>query len=177
MACSLRSVRTSSRSPFPATKVTFCEFVSSRSRSVTKVWTLICSLLSLTMVPTTTTGCRLFELLNWLSHGYSNASLTMASATIRESVSFQRPLRSVTTPESTRVTFVSCPHPLPHITTRNNRVRRPKGQAVIPASPIMPLSFTDPSSLRLLGLTDSHAYLLPSPAAQMHGQHFSARNP
>src|SRR3990167_7276413 len=35
----------------------------------------------------------------------------MVSATIRESVSFQRPLRSVTTPASTRVTLVSCPHP------------------------------------------------------------------
>ena len=55
--------------------------------------TLICSWLLFEMVPTTTTGWRRFELVKLFSQGYSSASLTMDSATILESVSFQRPLR------------------------------------------------------------------------------------
>ena len=42
--------------------------------------------------------------------------LTIVSATILESVSFQRPLRSVTSPSSTRVTFVPLEQP-PSITS------------------------------------------------------------
>src|SRR4029079_4670992 len=126
MACSFRSVRSSSRSPFPATNVTFCEFVSSRSRSATNVFTLICSWLLFRMVPTTTTGWRWVEPEKLLSHGYSSASLTIVSATILESVSFQRPLRSVTTSESTLVILVSWAQPANTTTANATSPIRPR---------------------------------------------------
>src|ERR1051325_7803022 len=126
IACSFRSVRSSSRSPLPATKVTFCEFVSSRSRSATNVLTLICSWLLFRIVPTTTTGCRWFELEKLPSHGYSSASLTIVSATILESVSFQRPLRSVTTSESTLVILVSWAQPASTTTANATSPIRPR---------------------------------------------------
>ena len=55
---------------------------------------------------------------------------TMDSATILESVSFQRPLKSVTTPESTLVILVSCAQPTSNTTANATNPIRPRSSMI-----------------------------------------------
>ncbi len=83
--------------------------------SLMKTSVFMCSRLWFRTPPTTTTGWvgtprASSPLYVTLSQVPARHWVTMESATIRESVSFQRPLRSVCVPGSVRVTVVP-PHP------------------------------------------------------------------
>src|SRR5690348_15616181 len=113
----------------------------------------------------------------------------MVSATCCESVSFQRPLKSVTRPVSTRVTFVSLAHPAIANATHakaiitEDRSCQPAAERCACAIALSFISIknidVDFDVFTVTGAGKAiwpPSYLLPFPGVQMHDRHSCAQS-